>query len=216
MATRSVNAPDARGNPAIEVWISPTIEREFKRREVFPHLRIENARCTVRGATGVYDISIEEAEAILEDAELQRDNRALRRGIPVAFSSLAKCLRPAIRHAKGLWDDPGAEEVISRIEQEFARFHAGDEVRYWSPLIDDPLDGEPLVITGGYELRGVFGKNGAFLTEDGKRFDYAWGYTARRPNGSQHFYPAYKLQRENYTVGHLRLVETRPTPHDTV
>ena len=51
--------------PSIRVTISPVIEREFKRRDIFPELRIENAERIQNGATGVHKVTIDRANDLL-------------------------------------------------------------------------------------------------------------------------------------------------------
>lgn len=204
MASNILGQSSEPSGSTVEIWITPVVEREFKRREVFPLLRSENAARFVNGATAVHFVPIDVAEAVLQDAEQQRRNRQLPRGLPVAFSSLAQRLTPAIKHAKGLWDDPGIAEALRRAEEDFARFEVGDAARYWSEHVGDPIDGERVVITGAYTLRTVPSKKGVYVDRNGERINYRWGYLARL-GGREYFVPAYQLQRLDYSCGHLQL-----------
>lgn len=200
------------GGPTVEVRITPTVEREFKRRDIFPHLRIEKARRIINGATGVFDVSIDDAEALLKDAEEQRRRYGeLPRGVSTALGSLVDYLRPAIKSAKGLWDDPGQDVAFARIGESSALFKEGDAVRYCSPWLNDPDDGKRLWIVGRYHARRVLSESGAFIARDGKRVDYRPGYVAADNHGGlgATFYPAGQLQTLDYKRGYLRLVETR-------
>lgn len=192
----------------VDVNISATIERDYRRRNVFPALRLENTPRFIN-ATGVHSVSIVEAETILKDAEAQRGDRSLPRGTPKAFSSLVEKLTAAIKSAKGLWDDPGIEEMRQRLQESPAQFRVGEQVRYWSEWTDDERDGALLEIIEGYALYRVIDKDGAFTDKDAGRASYQWGYAARDRDGETTFYAAYNLQRLDYKRGHLRLVETR-------
>ena len=69
----------------LTIDITPTIERDYKRREVFAELRIENAARIVNGATGRYEVTIERARAVYADAEHMRwGTMALPRGLACA------------------------------------------------------------------------------------------------------------------------------------
>jgi hypothetical protein len=76
----------------IPVQITAVIEREFKRRAVFPELRLELASSVVNGAAGIYIVTADCARAILADARTQRSNRDLPRGLPKAFTALVRSL----------------------------------------------------------------------------------------------------------------------------
>jgi len=193
----------------IDVNITPTIERDYRRRDVFPALRIEHTRRFIN-ATGVYSVSIVEAEEILKDAEARLSDRSLPRGTPKAFSSLAERLTAALKSAMGLWDDPGMDVARQRLQDSPAQFRVGERVRYWSEWIDDERDGALLEIVDAFALQLVAPcENGEYVDKDGVRIAYRWGYGARPSGGDTEtiFYPAYKLQRLDYKRGHLRLVE---------
>lgn len=83
--------------PTIRVRISPVMEREFKRREIFPDLRLEVACRILNGATGDHEVSIERAKELLADARAMRDNsRELPRGVPVAYTALGRNIQQAL------------------------------------------------------------------------------------------------------------------------
>jgi hypothetical protein len=193
--------------PIITVRITPTLEREFIRRDVFQNLRVSKALKIISGATGVFEIEVPLAEELLADISAQRARRELLpKGMLVAYNSLESQLKDAIKYAKGLWDDPGIETACKRSAESPARFQVGEQVRFWSPFVNDKRDGARRVITGGYELRSVPEDDGAYVQRDGSRVSYRWGYTAENPaTGETFFYPAAQLQSVDYVRGHLRL-----------
>ena len=101
----------------ISIRISPYIEREFKRRDIFHELRLEKAYRTFSG-TGDHMVSVERAREILADANANRYNRDQPRGMSVAYGSLARNIDEALREEarQGLIQDPGEDAVISKIK----------------------------------------------------------------------------------------------------
>ena len=199
--------------PEIKVTITPVIDRDLRRRNVFPQLRSENAEF-MRGPTYIHIATIEDAEAILKDANGQYESMGRSgetRGLRHAYRSLIDGLTAKIRQAKGLWDDPGIEAARKRLIDSPARFNVGDRVRWCSPWVDDDDDGKELIVTGEYALHIVAADDdGPFVMPDGRRITYKVGYLCRgRQDNESRFFPAGELQTRDYKTGHLRLVETR-------
>lgn len=194
----------------VRVNITPTVERDYERRNVFPSLRLKNTTLFIN-CTGIHSVSIEEAEEILKDARTQWKDRTLQRGTTKAFSSLIDRLTDEINHAKGLWDDPGIEVARQRMQESPAQFQVGETVRYYSPWIDDDDDGMKLTIVKGYGLYRVLTDDGEFVAREGGRVAYRLGYVVLMPDGKTSFHLPHELQRIDYKRGHLRLVETRPS-----
>ncbi len=196
------------GDAQILVRISPVIEREFKRRDVFPELRIERAKNIINGATGVHHVSIARAREVLADAVAQRDNRDLPRGIPMAYSSLASNLQESIKHEerRGLFDDPGMEVARQRMAESPARLEVGERVLCFTDWSEYGSEAE---VVQGYGLYGVVSKQGAFVRDDGKRIDYQYGYVISK-GGERFFIEPHKLTREDCKPSHLRLVTSGP------
>lgn len=194
------------GEATIDVRISPTIERDYGRRDVFTSLRLENTRRFLNG-TGIHTVSMGVAEEVLKDADTQRKDSSLPRGTPKAFASLAEKLTAAIRTAKGLWEDPGFDTAKERLIESPAQFGEGEWVRFRSEWIDDEDDGTRLQITRGFALHRITPcPDGEFVDDDGTRISYRWGYVARTADGDEGFYEPYLLQSLDYVRGHLRLV----------
>lgn len=211
MAATNNAHPDDSG-ASIEVWITPTIERDYRERNVFPELRIESAAKRIRGGTtGVFFLTLGEAEAIRQDA-LERTKRLdLPRGLPMAYGCLLRAISPAIKAARGDREDPGREAVAAEVANASSLFHKGDRVRYCSPWRNDKDDGVEMVITADFAFRVVSideGRPGAFITPQGRRVVYRWGYCAQRIDRSiEYFYSAGEIQTMDYKLGHLRLVK---------
>lgn len=79
---------------AIKVHITPAMEREYKRRGVFPSLRIDLASVVVNGGTGVYPLEPESAQALLDDALAMLTRKAeLPRGKARSYDALRRSLQ---------------------------------------------------------------------------------------------------------------------------
>lgn len=83
-----------------EVRITPAIEREYKRRGVFPELRNDFAKAIVHSATGVYEMDEQAVQALLDDANGMLARRAeLPRGTVRAYSCLLRALEDQLAPA---------------------------------------------------------------------------------------------------------------------
>ena len=192
----------------ITVLISPVIEREFKRRDVFPELRIENAARIQNGATGLHDVSIAVANALLADAKaMQAHGRELSRGIPKAYSALVRNIGSTLKEEarRGLWDDPGRDEMERRAAQTVAWFKVGEVALYFSEGREP--DCIPVTVVKAYGMYKVFSEDGAFITAEAQRIDYQNGYVVScRYSEHTFFATAYKLTRDDCKPAHLCLV----------
>lgn len=195
-------------NKLHNIRITPVIEREFKRRSVFPELRLEASTRVINGATGIYRISIEHAREIMSDAEAQKLNRALPRGLPVAYGALARNISASLKQQlrRGLLDDPGMVEVQRRQAAASACFQVGDSVLYFG--CDE--NGEEAIIINGYEMYAVQAEDGPYITSNDERLEYRHGYVIKLKGGDYDFFvPAYRLIRDDGKPSHLRLVASR-------
>lgn len=104
MATRTVDQPPVPGATALAstageltVRISPVFEREFKRRGVFPELRLEHAEFVSNDVTGYYKLTADRARELLADAGAMRArHRQLLRGIPAAYTALIRIVTESL------------------------------------------------------------------------------------------------------------------------
>lgn len=196
------------GEAQVLVRISPTIEREFKRRDVFVELRIERAISILSGATGVYQVSIPRAREISDDASSQKWRGV--RGLTIAYGALARNVEEAIKQEerRGLFDDPGivAARVAGALGRESpARLQIGERVLYFG---SDGETGREVVVIDSYDIYGVREETGSFITADGRRIAYRYGY--RVVEGDQkYFAEPHQLTRDDCKPSHLRLVSSR-------
>lgn len=203
---------EASTSAVSQVWfrISPVIEREFIRRDVFPELRLEKAYSVIRGATGVHLVSVERAREVLADAHAQHRIPDLPRGLSVAYRSLVRNITDALMEEarRGLIDDPGMGEVQRQQALSSACFAIGDSVLYFR---DDDEYGREAIIVDGYRMYSVTGDDGPYITKEGKRLEYRYGYAIKLKNSDSRFFvPAYKLTRDDCKPSHLSLVASRP------
>lgn len=88
--------PDRDSAQTILVRITPTIERDYERRNAFAWLRLSNAEHTMNGGSvGVHRVTVHQARELLTDAELRRRERSPR-GTPKSYTALAAQLRSAL------------------------------------------------------------------------------------------------------------------------
>ena len=208
----SKSTQESTNERVIEVRITPTIERDFKRREVFSTLRIEHAEHVLNGATGVYTITAAFAEEVLADALARYSGHEERRGLKVAYGSLHNKLKAAVlaEQRKGVWDDPGKDEAMRRRAQSSACFEVGDKALYF-PGGDYDYEGYEANIVETYKMYPVTEPDGAYIDSNGARFDYKFGYVIKTKAPDSRFWaPPYTLTRDDCKPSHLRLVETRP------
>ena len=203
MAQNTVAAADQI--EGVEVRISPVLEREYKRRNVFPALRLEQALRIVNGATGVYVMAVNEAERLLDDARAMQLDRELPRGLPLAYGCLARKLATELQRAerRGLWDDPGIDVVKRRLDESPARFGIGDACLYFGH--DDEYGREAKIIEG-YRLYSVRAGDGPYVKETGQRISYMYGYVIQL-KGDEHpfFCRPFNLTRDDCQPSYLCL-----------
>jgi hypothetical protein len=199
------------GEVRIQVRISPVIEREFERRDIFPELRIERADHIINGATGVHPVSIARAREIFADAETQRRSRELRRGLSMAYSSLASNVAADIKQEerRGLFEDPGLEAArVTRLVMPGspAQLEVGAQMLFFDGRSEF---GHKVVVIKRYDLYALHVDTGPFIRLDGQRIEYRYGYRVDEGN-QQYFAEPHQLTREDCKPSHLRLVASRP------
>lgn len=109
---------------------------------------------------------------------------------------------------RGLWDDPGMEEAKKRAIQSPACFDVGDKALFFE---DDDEFGAEVTVVEAYAMYSVRSKTGAYVAEDGARFNYQFGYVVKRKVDAQSFFvlPC-QLTRDDCKPAHLCLVPSRP------
>jgi hypothetical protein len=194
----------------IRVQVSPMIEREFNRRVAFPELRFDHAERIVNGATAVHRVGLARAREIAADAEIQRCNGSLTRGIRAAYSALARNTLRAIREEerRGLWQDPGLNVAVQRADDSPARFNVDDVVLSFAN--DDVEYGVESVIVRAYGMQRLMSDDGRYVDEDGRRFDYRRGYLiVCKGSGDTRFFAApHQLTRDDCQPSYLSLVHS--------
>jgi len=201
----------------VEVRISPVLEREYKRRNVFPTLRLEHALRIVNGATGVYTVALDEAQRLLDDARSMQLDRELPRGTPLAYSCLARNLATVLKQAerRGLWNDPGIDEMRRRMAESPVQFNVGDECLFFHGESDDEY-GHKVKIIGTFGLYFVSCKDGQFIKADGARGEYRRGYCVTfEGDPATYVVRAGQLTRDDCLPSHLCVVAGTAIDHAT-
>jgi hypothetical protein len=213
--TTSSSASDQEGLVTVE--ITPTMEREFMRRGMFPELRLENAVRIINSATGVHRVTQARAAEVLVDADALRQwpaSAELPRGVANAYSALARKLKETLRQEarRGLWDDPGFDEARRRLSDSPARFSVGDECLFFH---DDDEYGHKVKIIGGFDTYFVDCMDGHFVRADGQRGEYRYGYRVTfEGDPTAYIVNAGQLTGADCKPSHIRLVACAAFQHD--
>ncbi len=210
----------------IKIWITRPVERDYRRRNVFPALRIETAfKLGANGVTGIYRVSKEDAESVLKDAEAQHETMergVATRGLRHAYTSLIDRTQRSINSA-GAGDvnpstalvsndatpPPGqiavgfdawiiglANSFMSAYEASPARFVVGDKAVFYFEDTDSGVDVEIVKAYGPHDVE-----------DSGLRL----GYVVLNPeDGASCFARASDLREADFSVRHLRLVVKAP------
>ena len=217
MATREITSTGTGASAIsavgleLSVRITPVIERDFKRRGVFPELRLGTADLVLRGATAVHRVSTGRAKELLADTQAMRtQSHALPRGLPAAYMALMRNIGSSLKQeAKhGLWDDPGKDAAAKRMAQSSALFHVGDAVLHFD---DGEEYGDEATIIGEYKMYAVANEDGPYVNDQlGVRGEYRRGYVINCKGSDRRFFsPAHRLTRDDCKPSHLRLVASR-------
>lgn len=209
--TISTGARPRLESPQVVICISPVIEREFKRRGVFPELRLEAADRIVSGATGVHRMANRAAEELLADAKaMYSHGHELPRGAKVAYAALVRNVEAMLKQEarRGLSDDPGMAVAAKRAAESPACLVAGTAVLYFRRGAEYGVEA---VVSESYGLYAVAAADGPYITSDGARRDYRFGYIITRKGCCDGvFVPPHTLTRADCKPTHLCLVEPRP------
>jgi len=192
--------------PLVSIRVTAVIERELKRRGVFPELRLENAYRISNGATGVYLMGIEHAREVLEDAIEQRKKLDLPRGLLVAYGAFIKNIECVLKEEarRGFIEFPGMAEVQRQRVASSTCFSLGDRVLCFSP--GDEY-GHAAIIVGEYKMRTVGSDDGPYIDPDGYKFKCLPGYSVMLKGSKGEFFAAaHQLTRDDCKPSHIRLV----------
>ena len=188
------------------IWlrITPTVQRNYERRGIFPQFRPSRSAKTLPNGSIVFYVTVEQAEEVLQDAQEQRQKNDGPRGAAAGFTSLIYALERSIRAEKfrGCIEFPGAEKVIAERRAASAIFKVGDRVTVWR---GDRTEGAPATIVGPYDAYFVRNDDGTYISND-ERVKYCQGYRASYDNGEIFFFYAWQLAPIGESYGHLRLV----------
>lgn len=123
--------------------ISVTIERDYIQRGVFPALRNQNA-VSWSGSTGFHHLTIDEAEALLEDARACRES-AVNGGTTNAYSSHVRALENTIKEARTRKATLEAKEPVCERKSEYSEHWHGtkEQLLAIGICLDGPWPGEP-------------------------------------------------------------------------
>jgi hypothetical protein len=202
MANSKFINTDAQHVELFELWLTISLDADYRARDVFPELRAEYA---VRrsGTQLLFVVPIETAQAVLKDSKERMGQLKSLRGVYQSYRALAARLTDQFDESDGVSPDPGFE-AISKQLQEISCHAVG------TTLYDG--NGDRVYLKGGYQLRRVRSSSGPFRTQDGMRCTYRPGYCGivERSDGTQdeHFFAASDLLDRDGYITHLRLVHS--------
>lgn len=184
----------------IYVEITPTIARDLAARDKFIMLGDKHASKVHGNGTSEHWISTVLAKELHDYAEIRRAERDIPRGAARAYSCLINNLHREIQRAerRGLFDDPGYEEAVNRMNGDLCRFPVGSPARLW--------DGRRVEIYKPFHIYCVSASQGRFVQKDGGRVAYQPGYVVKEAGGKPFFVPPYELTTIDGTCAYLRCV----------
>lgn len=191
---------------SIDVWITPTIDRDYRRRNVFPEMWSEDVDKILSNGTFVHEgLCLEFAQELLEDAKEQRCISDVPRGTRVAYTALMRQIEGRLRELleRATVPDPGYEAMLQPPPSP-ARFNVGDAAVIW--VQGTSHHGELVEIVGEYKLSRCASRDGRYLTKEGTRLEYRYGYDAKLPGGKRYIFSAHELRAPDGSVRHIRLV----------
>lgn len=203
-------APAPEAYPTVSVRITPVIDAEFRRRDMFPDLRAATAVRLVRG-TAIHLLSLDRAKSIGDDAWGQAHaDEDFPRGVKNAYLTLWHNIRCAVwneeRH--GLPEDPGLDGAMRLAATLGACFKHGDEVLYLETYTELTVRA---IVVGAYGMYAVPSDEGRFIRRDGQRLDYRYGYLVRLKNSRAttappFFAEAFRLRDPDGKLSYLGVV----------
>ncbi|RYE02128.1 MAG: hypothetical protein EOP50_00780 [Sphingobacteriales bacterium] len=185
------------------VEITQTIERDLAERAVFPTVRPKHASKVRSIGTSEHWIAMALAKDLLEDAKARRGESSIPRGTARAYSCLISSLEEEIRRKEreGLFEDPGYEEAVSRMDGELYRLPVGSPALLWN--------GKRVEIYRPFGIYCVLNTAGPFVGKDGRRMEYKPGYIIKEAGGEPTFIPPCDLTTIDGGCAYLRSVPTR-------
>lgn len=140
------------------------------------------------------------AESLREFCGTQRRKPDLRHGLRKAYGHVIENVTLALREIEmeGTFPDPGYDAAFAEARD------SGCKLRVGSVCINTESDVSVEVVKP-YGFYGVTIDDGPFVTSDGQRCAYQWGYLVRELGGDTYFLPAHHLVTANYSQTHLTL-----------
>ncbi|NKE64521.1 hypothetical protein RAMLITH_01700 [Ramlibacter sp. RBP-2] len=206
MAEQQRNPTEA--DDEVTILITPTIERDYRRRNVFEEMWSERADKVMPGGAFVHrGVCVEFAEEILEDAREQRFTSDGPRGNRAAYTALVRQITGELRrfHESQTLPDPGRDAMLTAAPPSPARFKVGDAAAIWAPGEDYHL--QLVEIVDEYRLRRVTTSCGEYMDQHGKRVTYFHGYLAKAPGDRAYVFPLHQLRDPDQNVRHLRRIQ---------
>lgn len=190
-------AAPTKENATITIWLSPTVEADYRNRGCFPGLRSDKA-ASRESTWAIFYVSPDFAREVLDDAQERKRELKSGRGLSQGYRSLAAKIVRELEQFDGVRPDPGKEAWEADV-----RSSGCHDVG--ARLFD--ANGEPLVVARAYGVHKVRSSDGEFRNENGNRIDYRHGYVCVRPgNDDPVFYAAWELFDRDGECTHLRLV----------
>ncbi len=138
----------------------------------------------------------------VRDSESELRREAARKANNNLASLIARTTASARHPSPSLALDPGPDNARERMTSDQARFKQGEVAWY----LRSEGDWAEVEIVDAYDIQRVSREDGSLLGDDGRRFEYQYGYAVRCLGKTPFFVPAHKLRDSNAAVRHVRLV----------
>lgn len=192
-----------QGEPSqFALWLSISIEADYRDRGVFAALRIVTAQRR-SGTRLLFRVALDVAREVLADALGRKNELGGGRGVYQAYRALVRYLAREVDEAEGVQEDPGREQWEADVRA-FGCHRAG--------AILTNRNGDEIVVVETYGLYLVSDKSGPYRYRDekgGGRVSYRFGYICRRAGSEKTaFWSAGDMYDDDGCITHLRLVHS--------
>lgn len=192
----------------VPVHLSPTIQREYARRGVFPDLRAASAAERLSSGWLIFRLAPHKAREVLEDAHkfgAYGTTDKLPKGARLSYNSLWRGLDLLMKRQSVADKDPGVNAARNAMSSRSALFHPGDAAIY---TLTEPIQLEvPVRVVGEYRVYPTKQLSGGeYRAADGTWISYRPGYLVRTEQGGESVVAAGLLRSVDRRVSHLRRV----------
>jgi hypothetical protein len=198
-------APAKSKEHLVPLWLSVTLEQDYRNLGAFPGLRIESAKRS--GTTLLFQVPIDFANEVLEHGRERMRELGGGRGLYQSYRAMVAKLSRELDEVEGVTADPGREAAEAAVAASYARLSMRDAVTN-----EDGRRGE---VVGEFRVYHIAEEDGEYRDAQG-RTGYRPGYLVKwcdehgkLPDDEKHFFcSAADLYSASGEITHLRLVRS--------